>query len=788
MNKVGYEACLKILSPLLKWNIVPTTYDSKVSHLLQLSDIDCLIDFDDGDIMSASLRKALSGLPFMKPALFSLYHPLALDTDMYTFFSKLLGTISKPQSVVKALGRLVQSCPDLNKKVSGNTATLLMEYLVANYDDIRCASNSREILQKLPIFLTKTGQLISVHQYLKGCYMVPHDIPNTDMTMFRAGMSVVFLKTPLDETKKKLYTDVGVLDMPDVEFYTTFCLEETHFQMLSDEGRLDHLTYLRDKVLTEKNRLSLDYNALLECLQNIAFIKDEDEQFCKANSFYDSRVDVFRRFDEKFLPKPYGDHTWKDFMHICGQIHFINEDMFVAYAKRIETESSKTTTIKDSTASAIALIQHMFEQFTLGLYPTRLLHQIRDIVFVPSHKVSNIYSCISAQHNQRIDGSLPMIKFKGACLPSSEVYVWTCAPLLPTETLPERYYRTRDYKRMDTDTEAIYRELGVFSTEIPGKYHVSNIMNVCNAIAGKRVIPSEAMKKEEKICLDMMYKKIAADYDEYPDELKSKLKKAEIVAVENFTRFVRGNVVFCDGFVEIAPYLYKMPHDLGPYRGLLVKLGCTDQPTLQQYAAVLNEIYNKAGNGVCDPNETSAIIKSVSGICRCRTKKGSFDGIEHLPLPHSFMSTSITKKDGPVAIHLYKSTDMIYNDMGSGSMDWRLTKLTRPLLARFSSEFDCNEEWLINFLPDRLKPVMLSSEVTEELVEPEEEVPSYLGVELKGRFQSELFARALTILSIDSAKNRQRDDRTLVVSESDIRDQVEQTCRDLLKIEITGHK
>ena len=261
--------CLSVLNSLLTWNLLPVTTSDGHVYLIQVCDVGTVMDFDIGDTTSRPLRDILSELPFARLKLPNLCDYVS-KSAMYKLFYKLLGNIDKPHSLVKAFGKMSQKDLGKLKSLSTYNAVQILHYLSDNLGHIKNTPNHIEILQQLPIYEDKAKQLVSLQG--NACYMISSDIPNTELDIFQSR-AAIFLPMPTKNNDYALYKYIGVVDMPEVEFYTKFCLLDVHFtQMMLDHGRFVHLMYLRKQLHSSYRKGTVEYSVLVECLQKLAFI------------------------------------------------------------------------------------------------------------------------------------------------------------------------------------------------------------------------------------------------------------------------------------------------------------------------------------------------------------------------------------------------------------------------------------------------------------------------------------------------------------------------------------
>ena len=99
------------------------------------------------------------------------------------------------------------------------------------------------------------------------------------------------------------------------------------------------------------------------------------------------------------------------------------------------------------------------------------------------------------------------------------------------------------------------------------------------------------------------------------DDIRAKelLEFMDCVIVDAGYTFVKPNQVVIDLYEDdqIVPYLYKLPTELGEFKNLFIYLGSTLTASADQYAMVLERMYEQTSGEKLHPNEMRTAFKAV---------------------------------------------------------------------------------------------------------------------------------------------------------------------------------
>ena len=230
-----------LLKPLGCWSVFPVTRQGKTS-LFPLSRALAAIDLEEGDITSERLREIIKKINFPEPD----YLVLCGNNRSSSYSSPILlakilvASINNPAGVLMCFQELLsESTLDVLKV---DEAHCLMKYFAKNLETIRNVPGVISTLRKFPYYETVREKLVSMKD--THGYVIPYGIPTADMDCWENTKGEVFLKS--SGTLSKLQEFVGCASLTEVEVYCSFILIQEHFEIMTEQGRNIHLSYIRE--------------------------------------------------------------------------------------------------------------------------------------------------------------------------------------------------------------------------------------------------------------------------------------------------------------------------------------------------------------------------------------------------------------------------------------------------------------------------------------------------------------------------------------------------------------
>jgi sacsin len=774
-----------VLEPLKDWCLIPA-FISRPSNLLQRQSVSSprvpfgaspedtgdhflvplalaytVLDYSQTSFMSYPIRHCFNriGIPELNCSLLdglSSRRPIVPTQNQVggsSGFAKLLvSSLEQPTAVLKALEYLLLSGPRKNSKIvhlSPDECVVVLKYFEDSIDLWQDDADAKRTLRTLPVHLTLHGVVTSLNG--RKAFLMLDDMPSIGMEHWQNATSVVLLRSYM--SLNKLY---DVLDCPSVsltDIYSKFVFPQ--FDQLPPDAVQTHLQFIKDVKLPQ---LRGDDRAMfISSLRQLAFLPSSDGKLHKACQFFDPYHQVFkimlRGSTTAFPPAPFSDFNWLEFLRLSGLQTELSCDLLVEFAQQI-AETAKCAGQSDELfKQSRTLVGHLFKMPNL---PTLgVLDRLVDISFIPSCKANHLMVKIHPGFGQSRDAtqSVHYIKFKEGTPEEHEVLVWTSAHLLPDWANPYKlsehdvtinYADSDSLHCLDSYRREIARLLMVPENP-PINVVVDHIHNICSVSIGKSDDAQEVRGYMKMEVMTGIYKFLQSQLVDGAsgmsrDELQKvlhRLTEIPCIVSELGQTFVRPRQLVISLYDEdqIYPYLNMMPTELGEFKRLFLYLGATMTATAEQYAMVLESMYQHTNGEKLHPNELRLAFKAVNGLFTTLKKHRHSDPMNRI---HTlYLPTKIG--------HLFRSTDIIFNDE-AGYSD-RIRYLGRPFLV------DLNECWLaaenhedtVKLLPQRLRPAMLSSIVQEVLEDRSRDsvVLNTVAEKLKYQISSRPFAQGL---------------------------------------------
>ena len=730
----------KIMEPMFSWSLLPGK--SGESHfLVPIGKPFALVNLKEGEDISQKVRDAFSKL-HLAELNFDLVDPFAesFSGEMIqyknTFVRSVVSTVSKPDWFMKALQHWIQESQVASTllEFEKEEQNAVLDYFAELDYFTKQEQNAKnrdleEAIKKLPIFLTVTGDCFPIHGL--ECYIVPKDTPFHGLKCIGDTKGLVFLLQP-KENHLKLMKTLGCNTLSDIELYYQYVLP--HFNLLSGEKTWNHIKYIISIWNRNKGQKKQDkfYTELHRALKWCRFIPVENDTLAAASDFYSPNEPVFQlmlpriQFPPDISSKLLIIHEeWIKFLVDIGLRVTVTEEIFVQVAKTLEQEAKKCATgelfnqIKQKAKILLYNLYckqpfspHLLETFcVLKLFP---LKQGKYCELYPQYAKTSQYDFAS------LKDSVVLNQWETEGHDERDALVWTVAKLLPKWTDPahKRYF----YKENDQDQneQLLAKNLGIYTGKIPVKLIIENVKNICLNIKQqmKHKNVSTSMLNLLGNILEIAYKHLSEDLDNMDLILLQEYSFVLVQSEEGIPQLVRP----CQVVIEmresdqIPPYLYRLPRKLGKYDDLLMKLGVTENPTVDQYLNLLNEMYNECGDSALHANEKQMALRALFALMVLFMKERSYDDSIDL---YILAADSTLRRPN----NLCYIDDPIYKD--------RVGEISEMIIASFKDLHDIPQiksstHWkeieksrytIFESFPEKFRPCKLSSQVKEVIVE-----------------------------------------------------------------------
>ena len=762
---------LSVLTKMYSCKILPATekpsnidlsdsFLAKGEYLVPLKLAGTVLDSNEmykGVPLFSALRDL--GLPEMNNTVLCASSAPNSFLGSYYLARHLVASPEKPKSIIASLAQMMTRKPHaLQGKLNASGCKIVLRYFSQSVESLKGTlsreelESSKTVLRKLPFYPATHNRLVSLDNQ-KVC-VLPDKIPREEMTSLEEKVDVLFLEHVSDLLN--LYEFLAFDCITTVDIYCQFILP--NFEIFSKEARMRHLLYLRDSLLKhfleekEKERL-------LRCLMNTAIITTLEGTLRMASFFFDPRNEVFRAMlpEEMFPPEPFNHPEWLPFMKVIGMINEVSGKHFISFAKDVAREAKMHRTLKTVEKSKL-LVSSLFKRSKTS---DGLLQAVCDIPFVVSDPIPEDIKKLHTPFGAQNDDRNPFISFKDSVLYNHIETVWTTAYLLPKWADP----REPSNLTREDSVSTILSHLRVL-VEPTLQMVFSHCINIVQQGA---VENASNFPEGQVVARTSVMRKIYAFLDQKVTQgiaVHSGLQDIPCILVERGARFVKCKQVVLHGSedLEITPFLYRLPLEIGDFHRLFLHLGCSKDVRATHYAMVLEMLHDHVRSMKLNPNQITSSLKAVRGFFE-RLKQHPDEKIEcqnlYLPAVYSVNRCSFD--------NLHKSTDLIFDD--APHYRCRLERYEQPLVVDLKMvELQCpssmNYKDYILCLPDSLRPQFLSKVVQEKLVTSLESgsLVSHVAVadSLKKQLCSEQFFRGILRL----IRHANQDGRTLDESAS----------------------
>ena len=745
----GSVSILSVLNPLTNWNILPATEvqveidsnDPSVVNkqvLVPLTLAESVLDFMEQS-RSSRLDSALRdlGLPELNCAIFSASSANNTFLASQPIARQIVASPEKPSSILAALLQKMKRNPQsLQEKLDLSSCKVILQYFSHNVEILAKTLFANDLesckttLRKLPFYSTIDGRLVSLNE--QNVCVIPRVMPREEMAFLQEKVKMLFLESM--EDLSKLFKFLRFDSISTVDVYCQSVLP--HFEVFSTEARQKHLKYIRDSLLNDAS----DEYRLLQCLSNTEVISSQEGTLKKASSFYDPSNEVFKAMlpEESFPPVPYSCLEWLPFMRKIGMIHEISRDHFIKFAREVAQEASQRRASKTDEKSKL-LVSNLFKRSKPS---DGLLQAVCKVPFVVSDPVEDDLKKLHSQYGSKDDGLSPYISFQDSVVSDHTETVWTAAHILPRWADPRFCFEMKvpHYLKRDDFTSSILSDLNVLS-EPTVQMVISHCLNITRQVSkqnDKKFADDQGTTRKSvmRIIYKFFQRKVSTG-----NSIVEDLKNKPCILVEEGTRFVQSKQVVLELYesLEISPFLYRLPPELGEFQSLFRRLGCTDSVTALHYSMVLEMLHEHCQSMKLNPNHIKSSLKAVRGLFETLEpnpqEKSEFQTL-YLPAVYQVSRCSFD--------NLYKSTDLIFDD--APEYQSRLEKFDQLLVVDLKmAELQCsssmNYKDYILRLPEIVRPQFLSKVIQERLTSSKENVDSSSTVIVADSLKKQLCSR-----------------------------------------------
>ncbi|XP_072039950.1 sacsin-like [Amphiura filiformis] len=738
------------LDALDDWAVYPTSCGKVVPPKLAKT-ILYLDTFSD----SSSRRTLTSVLEKLGCPQISISRMATNSSELSELLKSKLAVPTSQSSVLLVIKYMMEEEDDtLESKLTSEECNALLRYFQEACEDGNTLSDADiQTLKKMPIFTSVVNhdRQTSISSFPNCHYIQYCNLPTKEIDSVLASAGCVLLKQ--NSMLELLYRKLQITSINTAGIFLKYILP--NFGQLSDENKVAYVEHIRDKLI--KHASKQEQEALYSALKTIAFVFDEQGEAHTADHYYDPSNGVFAcMVDTKYhLTKTFNTFDWRELLKHIGLKHEVNQEMFIKFARQIESEATQIPNDKDYKRlmkHSMTLVGQLDNNKLL--WDSMFLTNIANIKFIPSVPIDKDLKEIHPPYcaDEQRDGLGPFISYHGAVPDRYKVLAWSVAMLLPSWAIPKKEYI------IHSNTIKVHTCLGIEANIIMEKV-LQHIQNVCQHMAQRNAVDKiDSVSQEVRFKLTSIIKKMMKHL---LDHLRT--HRAEIQRYLNFTPIcpVEGGKILVTAsqlvlnideqvVKRLRPYIFEAPRDLGDFDDLLNALGTQPKVTFDQLAGVLTAI-----KGMCDekkmhPNERQIAHTTLGCMfdLLCKT-----EGKCPISVTELFLPTPENELKRSTDLHYADPSQMDHMELASTNLDFVVP------LKQCGLRFECSESYLIELLPVQLRPHNIQKKLQEKLCQTNETCPAEDGcpflLHLKRIITSEEMQRVLLRLLQHQNENKE---------------------------------
>uniref|UniRef100_A0A8C1JVL6 HEPN domain-containing protein n=1 Tax=Cyprinus carpio TaxID=7962 RepID=A0A8C1JVL6_CYPCA len=585
----------------------------------------------------------------------------------------------------------------------------LQRFLQHGIRDSNNKSQYVSMLKSLPLFESISGkrERIDLHRMV---YILNSKHQDYFPNLYHVdGCDSIFLKYAVVNLELAECLKIKILD--DLEFCVQFILPTVH--MMKEGKLLDFMRLLVELGPVDKR--------IVSALKDVRVIRDIQGSLQVASYFYDDSVHLYKEMlpKERFVPKTFWEiFQDKHFEAYCllnelGLKHEVSDEEIIQFAKQIESETSGNIPLDVLKKRSQLLFKTVLSKSNDK--KSDLLNRLANIKFIFPVQIQQEL----CDYHKAFAQDREVVAISGSLIgrdSDHQYLIWTSMPILPLENCSPHHMKK-------------IKDAGALETPPPGEV-AANLKNICRSPCQK-----DRLLETRKNVFSKSYAYLqSTDFD------ASLFLDLPIILVENETTLVKAKqtaLVLHDAF-EFRPYLYKIPSKYMKFEDFFKKIGVEEEPTIDQYSTVLQEIYSDSSDKdslqANQQKTVKRVVQQLFGLLKKKQNKTLFFPNNKLYLPST---------DGKI----YDSRTLFFNDTF-----FQAERLEGPLETKLKllEKFNCchlgndhyEHQTLLQFLPEHVRPKFLSDVISENLEETSVQYCDYEGCEFSGWFDKHLSSAA----------------------------------------------
>lgn len=563
------------------------------------------------------------------------------------------------------------------KDLKEQDVTCLLRFVQGKLDSLAV-----DHLRLLPLFRKYGGDYVAVAPYQKVLLLSSccPELPQGAQALYNLEKGMLLLTA--DKIHQDLAKDLKWELTDERQLFKTVVLPQ--LSQLTAQGRMEALRLFFALQTTGDDNFT---EHAVAAFKTVAFICDANGVLRLASYFYkDMPSFCTLKLQHRFVPKSffvelrYKQKAAMDFLLETGVRTSLSVEDFVALALEIEQEATQA---RCHTADLLARQQEMLCTLLAGTPPLSedFLRKIASVHFLPP---LDIPPDLMKLHPPFAACTKPVaLKGSVCCQEDVAELLWTTATILPKSLALKKN---------------ILKSVGVL-VEIPTALVVANLERVCRAAC-----QTQQQVNTRARVLQKVYNFLQAHLKEVDARRLAELPV--VLAKSGKMTMPRQVVISLLDEADFYPYLLKLDPSIAVYGDLLQHLGVLLYPTLTHYSYVLAQIHQDSHvSGTLNTTQKKTILLATRYF---------FQLLRDAPEPPD-LSTVAKLYLLSTADRLEPSNRLYFNDCVSSSTSRALEK-TFVFMAELP-ETGCNASWLLQRLPQHLRPQALSQATKQQLEE-----------------------------------------------------------------------
>lgn len=663
---------LPVACPRLDDKLLLTTMGtmSEVIHFLATSDV--------SDI--------LYQLGFLK------LHHACVDKRVSTV---LCSELMNPNDRSAVLEQLSNIDPSEFAGLSTQNLNELQCFLQEGGSKLKDKPNYLSRLKSLPIFLTVHDERVRIDG--------PNDVFVLSSNFFRqfpqlfrlSDSKCILLESSLENYSLTKILSIQVLS--DLDYFMKFILPDVH--TLAEPQLLQCLKLVL--VLQHDFEYPKHKDAITSSMKTVKFIRNSQGTLEMASYYYDESVELYRAMlpEERFIPesfwtelcdeKPQMASPPAELLRELGMRHVVSKDDIMQFALQLQSEASggfQFETLKPKSS----LLFEVTLNFVKDNGDKTLLKQIAHIKFIVPEPVQKEL----CDYHRSFAGK-KTVGIRGALIQSEvshQELIWSTMPIMHVPVY------------MSADLKEALTKAGAFE-QPPSDCVTRNLHNICRApCTDDALITTRA--RVFRSCYAYLQKN---GFD------GASLADLPVVLVEKDKNLVKAEdaCISLDDFWDFRPYLYKISGKDSMFQAFFKDIGVKHNATAEQYCKVLAAIHDDSANmSQLNPNQRATVRRAVQQLFQLINKDQKSDHFSNTDTLY------LLATDGK----LHASGALRYNDTTfearrlEGALKNKFLLLAKLSLCHLSSDI-YEHHRLLQLLPQRLRPKMLSGDAEEKVLE-----------------------------------------------------------------------